>query len=105
MADLIAKVVKANHIPNYSMSTELQDNPDNTKPHLDESFSNAKKTNYVAHISALDTSGAHDSSVEILRDGALMPNFGIQKTTSTVFKSKFEVDSPMSSVRGFESKD
>jgi hypothetical protein len=105
MAELITKVVRANHIPNYSNSTELQENVDNSKPRHDESFWNAEKTNYIAHISALDTKRAHNFSVEILRDGTMAPDFGIQKTTSTVVKSKVEVDSAISSIREFESKD
>jgi len=103
MAELITKVVRANQIPNYSASTELQEN--NSKPAHDESYSNATTTDYVAHISALDTRRAHDSSIEILRDGTLVPGFGIQKTTSTVIRTSDEIDSVMSSMKEFESKD
>jgi hypothetical protein len=105
MADLIAKVVRANHLPNYSDSAELQDNHKNLKPQLDESFSNTRKTNYIAHISALEARGQRDSSIGILRDGTMVPDVGIQKTVSTVIGSKIEVTSPVSSVREFGSED
>lgn len=117
MAELIAKLVRAKHIPSFTQySTTLDDFADNTdfsrpthpfdKPQ-DEIFSNAKMHNYIAHISALGEHQDDGTSNEMLRtatdsgsEGSEVPEFGIKKTVRTVVRSKAdgEVENTVSSM-------